>query len=97
MSNEDRKNMLSEDELDEVVGGVEENQSKFEEIDGTVTEVLPYAMYTVALDNGEVIKAAISGALRVHYVRISVGDRVTVKRLASDGSNARITYRYRGN
>ena len=95
MNNKGVKNILSEDELDNVVGGIGDNSSKFEEIDGTVIEVLPNAGFMVQLDNGEEVKAYMSGALRMNFIRILVGDRVTVKRLASDHSDARVVYKHK--
>ena len=82
-------------ELENIEGGTGDNSSKFEEIVGTVTEVLPNAGFIVQLDNGEEVKAYMSGALRMNYARIFVGDRVTVKRLASDHSDARVVYKYK--
>ena len=95
MSNEERNSMLNEEELDNVVGGAGNTQGKFEEIDGTVREVLDYGMFNVELDNGEVIKASLAGIMRQHYVHIFVGDRVVVKRIAADRSNPRISNKYR--
>lgn len=96
MNNKGIKNILSEDELDNIVGGTGDNSSKFEEIDGTVIEVLPNAGFIVQLDNGEEVKAYMSGALRMYFIRILVGDRVTVKHLTSDHSSARVIYKYKG-
>ena len=59
MNNKGIKNILSEDELDNIVGGTGDNSSKFEEIDGTVIEVLPNAGFKVQLDNGEEVKPII--------------------------------------
>lgn len=92
MGLKDVDNMLSDDELDEVTGGVGSNKAGFETIDGTILEILPNACFTVQLDNGEVVTAHISGALRMNYIRILVGDRVTVERNASTGI-ARVVYR----
>jgi len=96
MNNKGIKNILSEDELENIEGGTGDNSSKFEEIDGTVIEVLPNAGFIVQLDNGEEVKAYMSGALRMYFIRVLVGDRVTVKRLTSDHSNARVIYKYKG-
>ena len=87
------KNILSDEELDHVSGGAGENG--YVEINGTVIEVLPNSGFTVQLDNVEVITAYMSGVLRMNYVRIFVGDRVTVKRGISDGSSARVTYKFK--
>lgn len=84
------KKMLSDEELNNIAGGADGNSNSFVEINGTILEVLPYCGFKVQLDNGEAIVAYTSGALRTHFARIHVGDRVTVKRY-SDGSNARVT------
>ena len=62
MSIEKRNNILGDEELDGIAGGVD-NQSKFEEINGSILEILPNSGFTVQLDNGEVIKAYTAGAL----------------------------------
>lgn len=95
MKENEGKTMLSDDELNTVAGGVGNNQGKFEEINGTVLEILPNACCSVQLDNGEVVTAYFSGAMRMNFIRIFAGDRVTVRRLASDGSNPRVTYRFK--
>ena len=66
------------------------------EIEGTVIEKLPNAMFRVELENGHVVLAHISGKLRMNFIRILVGDHVTVKRLTSDHSSARVIYKYKG-
>lgn len=96
MSNKGIKNILSDDELDNIAGGAGENNAKYEEIDGTVIEALANAGFMIQLDNGEEVKAYMSGLLRMNYVRILVGDRVTVKRLTSDHSSAIVIYKYKG-
>ncbi|CAA9280465.1 MAG TPA: translation initiation factor IF-1 [Herpetosiphonaceae bacterium] len=65
------------------------------EIEGTVQEPLPNAMFRVALDNGIEVLAHISGKMRMHYIRISKGDRVIVELSPYDLTRGRITYRYR--
>ena len=47
-------------------------------MDGIITETLPNAMFRVKLDNGHDIIAMISGKMRMHYIKILVGDKVTV-------------------
>ena len=96
MNNKGINNILSEDELENIEGGTGDNSSKFEEIDGIVIEILPNAGFIVQLENGEEVKAYMSGALRMNFIRILVGDHVTVKRLTSDHSSARVIYRYKG-
>ena len=63
------------------------------EVEGSVIEPLPNAMFKVELDNGHVVLAHISGKMRKYYIRILPGDRVTVELSPYDLSCGRITYR----
>jgi translation initiation factor IF-1 len=63
------------------------------EIIGTVKQVLPGTMFRVALPNGHEVLAHISGKMRKHFIRISVGDRVNVQMSPYDLGKARITFR----
>ena len=63
------------------------------ELEGTVVEALPNAMFRVELANGHRVLATISGKMRQHYIRIIPGDRVTVELSPYDLSRGRITYR----
>ena len=63
------------------------------EIQGTVAETLPNAMFRVQLDNGHKILAHISGKMRMHFIRILPGDKVTVEMSPYDLSKGRITFR----
>ena len=63
------------------------------EIEGTVIEALPNAMFQVELANGHKILAHISGKLRMNYIRIVPGDKVTVEMSPYDLSKGRITWR----
>jgi len=63
------------------------------EIEGTVVESLPNAMFQVELENGHKILAHISGKLRMHYIRILPGDKVTVEMSPYDLTKGRITWR----
>jgi translation initiation factor IF-1 len=65
------------------------------EIEGTVLEPLPNAMFRVELDNGHKVLAHISGKMRMHYIRILPGDKVTVELSPYDLSRGRITYRHK--
>ena len=65
------------------------------EVEGTVAEPLPNAMFRVELDNGHKVLAHISGKMRMHYIRILPGDRVLVELSPYDLSRGRIVYRYR--
>ena len=63
------------------------------ELTGAVTQVLPGAMFRVALPNGREVLAHISGKMRQHFIRISVGDKVSVEMSPCDPNQARITFR----
>ena len=65
------------------------------EIQGTVNETLPNAMFRVSLDNGHKILAHISGKMRMHFIRILPGDKVTVELSPYDQSRGRINYRFK--
>jgi len=65
------------------------------EVEGTVVEPLPNAMFRVELDNGHKILAHISGKMRMHYIRILPGDRVTVELSPYDLTRGRTTYRFK--
>lgn len=65
------------------------------EMEGTVVEPLPNAMFRVELDNGHKVLAHISGKMRMHYIRILPGDRVVVELSPYDLTRGRITYRYK--
>jgi translation initiation factor IF-1 len=65
------------------------------EIEGTVVEPLPNAMFRVELDNGHKVLAHISGKMRMHYIRILPGDKVVVELSPYDLTRGRITYRYK--
>lgn len=75
----------------------EESQKKKDviETEGTVVEALPDAMFRVKLDSGHTILAHISGKMRMHYIRILLGDRVTVELSPYDLTRGRITYRFK--
>jgi len=64
-------------------------------IDGAITETLPNANFRVKLDNGHEILAHISGKMRMHFIKILVGDKVSVEMSPYDLSKGRITYRYK--
>ena len=63
------------------------------EVEGTVIEPLPNAMFRVEMDNGHKILAHISGKMRMHFIKILPGDKVTVEISPYDLSRGRITYR----
>ena len=63
------------------------------EVEGTVMEPLPNAMFRVVLDNGHKVLAHISGKMRMHFIRILPGDKVKVELSPYDLTRGRITYR----
>ena len=63
------------------------------ELEGTVSEALPNAMFKVKLENGHEILCHISGKLRMNFIRILPGDKVTVELSPYDLSRGRITWR----
>jgi translation initiation factor IF-1 len=63
------------------------------EVEGTVVEPLPNAMFRVELENGHRILAHISGKMRMHFIKILPGDKVTVELSPYDLTRGRITYR----
>jgi translation initiation factor IF-1 len=65
------------------------------EVEGTVLEPLPNAMFRVELENGHKVLAHISGKMRMHYIRILPGDRVVVEISPYDLNRGRIVYRYK--
>lgn len=71
-------------------------KDEFIEVMGKVVEPLPNAMFRVELENGKIILAHISGKMRMHYIRILPGDKVTVQISKYDPSKGRITYRHKG-
>ena len=62
-------------------------------VDGEVKEVLPNTNFRVELDNGHEVLAHISGKMRMHFIRILPGDKVTVEMSPYDLSKGRIVYR----
>ncbi|NRN88735.1 translation initiation factor IF-1 [Lactobacillus helveticus] len=64
------------------------------EVKGKVVDTLPNAMFKVELENGATILAHVSGKIRMHYIRILPGDRVTVELSPYDLTKGRITYRF---
>jgi len=65
------------------------------EVEGKIVEALPNAMFRVELSTGHTVLAHISGKLRLHFIRILPGDRVTVELSPYDLTRGRITYRLR--
>ncbi|MGL4818395.1 MAG: translation initiation factor IF-1 [Bacilli bacterium] len=65
------------------------------ELEGKVIDTLPNAMFKVELENGHVILAHVSGKIRMNFIRILPGDRVTVELSPYDLTRGRITYRFK--
>ena len=65
------------------------------EVEGTILESLPKAMFKVKLQNNHEILAHISGKIRMNFIKILPGDRVTVELTPYDLNRGRITYRYK--
>jgi translation initiation factor IF-1 len=65
------------------------------EVEGTVKETLPNAMFRVELENGQVVLAYVSGKMRMHFIKILPGDKVTVELSPYDLTKGRITYRFK--
>ncbi len=65
------------------------------EVAGKVVEPLPNTMFRVELANGHKVLAHISGKMRIHYIKILIGDKVLVELSPYDLSRGRITYRFR--
>ncbi|HET9136974.1 MAG TPA: translation initiation factor IF-1 [Candidatus Kapabacteria bacterium] len=64
-------------------------------VDGTIEESLPNATFRVKLDNGHTVLAHVSGKMRMHFIKILEGDKVTVELSPYDLTKGRITYRYK--
>ncbi len=73
----------------------EERKEETIEIEGTVVEPLPNAMFRVELQTGQTILAYISGKMRKHYIRTLIGDKVKVELSPYDLTRGRITFRYK--
>lgn len=65
------------------------------EVEGLVVENLPNAMFKVELENGHIILAHVSGKIRMNYIRILPGYKVTVEMSPYDLTKGRITYRFK--
>lgn len=65
------------------------------EVEGTVVEPLPNAMFKVKLTNGHIVLAHISGKIRMNFIKILPGDKVTVELSPYDLTRGRITYRFK--
>jgi translation initiation factor IF-1 len=64
-------------------------------VEGTVVEALPNTMFRVELENNHIVLAHVSGKMRMHFIKILPGDRVTVELSPYDLTKGRIVYRYK--
>jgi translation initiation factor IF-1 len=65
------------------------------EVQGTIVETLPNATFRVELENGQVILAYVSGKMRMNFIKILPGDKVTIELSPYDLTKGRITYRFK--
>ncbi|MEO5358335.1 MAG: translation initiation factor IF-1 [Nitrospirae bacterium YQR-1] len=65
------------------------------EVQGTIQEALPNAVFKVELENKQTVTAYVSGKMRIHYIKILPGDKVLVELSPYDLTKGRITYRYK--
>lgn len=65
------------------------------EVEGTVLETLPNAMFKVEIESGQIVLAYVSGKMRMHFIKILPGDKVTVELSPYDLTKGRITYRFK--
>ena len=65
------------------------------EVQGTIIENLPNAMFRVKLESGQEILAYVSGKMRMHFIKILPGDKVTIELSPYDLTKGRITYRFK--
>ncbi len=87
-------NKMNVDELKQVAGGAGGSADQRTQINGNVIERLPNGMFKVQLDNGNIVDAHLSGWLRTKFVKVDIGDQVTVE-LGPDSSRGKITWRAR--
>ncbi len=75
--------------------GMAKEEDQAIEVTGVVTKVLPATMYKVRLENGHEVLAHISGKMRKFFIKIAIGDTVTVEISPYDLGKGRITYRHK--
>ncbi len=93
-----RRAGVAPDAHEHALNGLTEDMAKKDgviEIEGTIVEALPNAMFRVELSNGHKVLAHISGKMRQHYIRILPEDRVVVELSPYDLDRGRIVFRYR--
>ena len=89
--------MYSDSRHDSKKDGKSKKMGKEEpiEVQGTIIETLPNAMFMVELENRHKVLAHISGKMRMHFIKILPGDKVTIELSPYDLSRGRITYRFK--
>ena len=87
------KNIATVKELNSCTGGFNMSKADVIEIEGVVVEKLPNAMFKVELENGHIVLAHISGKLRMNFIKILPGDKVTLEMSPYDLSKGRIVWR----
>ena len=70
------------------------NNKQKEKVIGTVIEALPDTKFRVQLEDGKVILAYLAGKMRLHYIKVMIGDKVELE-LSPDGDKGRITFRHK--
>ena len=72
-----------------------DNNKEVIKVDGEVTETLPNALFRIKLDNGHEILGHLSGKMRMNFIKILPGDRVSIEMTPYDLTKGRITYRHK--
>ena len=80
---------------EELTRGVTMSKVDVIEVEGVVVEALPNAMFKVKLENDHIVLAHVSGKMRMNFIRILPGDRVTLELTPYDLNRGRITYRFK--
>ncbi|TSC54497.1 MAG: translation initiation factor IF-1 [Microgenomates group bacterium LiPW_31] len=71
------------------------NKKEKEEVEGVVIESLPNTMFRVKIDNQKIVSCHLAGKMRINYIKVMPGDRVTVELTPYDETRGRIVYRYK--
>ncbi|PJC28330.1 translation initiation factor IF-1 [Candidatus Shapirobacteria bacterium CG_4_9_14_0_2_um_filter_39_11] len=71
------------------------NKKEKEEVEGVVIESLPNTMFRVKIDNQKIVLCHLAGKMRINYIKVMPGDRVTVELTPYDETRGRIVYRYK--
>ena len=71
------------------------NKKEHEEVEGVVIESLPNTMFRVKIDNQKIVLCHLAGKMRINYIKVMPGDRVTVELTPYDETRGRIVYRYK--